>query len=57
MPFDGATYREPDPEPRRRRPVSDNAVSWAIALGATLLLLMPISVPALADILRYLRAH
>ncbi len=57
MPFDGADYRPAGREPRRRPTISDTAVTYGIAIFAAVLLLMPISVGALVDIVRYLHAR
>ena len=57
MPFDGTDYRPAGREPRRRPTISDTAVTYGIAIFAAVLLLMPISVGALVDIVRYLHAR
>ncbi len=56
MPFDGTNF---SPRPPRRgspRPPSDNAVSIIILAVALSLLVMPISLTALVDIVRYIRS-
>ena len=55
MPFDGTDYTPREP-PRRHAP-SGNALCWAIAILATLMLAMPVSVAALADIVSFLARH
>jgi len=54
MPFDGAGFH---PRRDRRRPAtpSDNVVTFIILAVAFCLLVMPISLEAFADIIRYLR--
>ena len=54
MPFDGTDF----PPPRddgEHRPANDNLVTFLIIAIATLLLVTPISLAALADIARALR--
>ena len=56
MPFDGTNF---SPNPPRRGPPrapSDNAVSIIILAVALSLLVMPISLTALVDIVRYIRS-
>ena len=53
MPFDGTGFPEDQPERRRSRP-GDNTVSLIIIALAVGLLVMPVSLTALVDILRYL---
>ncbi len=54
MPFDGTGFRRE--QPRRRPPgPGDNAVSIIIIALAFSLLVMPISLTAIVDIVRYLR--
>ena len=54
MPFDG-THFEPPPPPRDSR--SETAVCVVIALLAVGLLLLPVSLPAVGDLARYLAHH
>ena len=56
MPFDGRDFPGYGPGPDKKPALSENAVSWLISIGAALLLLMPVSVAALVDIIRYMRA-
>ncbi len=54
MPFDGTGFPERQPGRRPSRP-GDNTVSLIIIALAFSLLVMPISLTALVDIVRYLR--
>lgn len=53
MPFDGVGFPPPRPERRPSRP-GDNTVSVIIIAIAVTLLVMPISMAALVDVVRYL---
>ena len=55
MPFDGADYRPSGREVPKRSTNTETALLYAIAIFATVMLLMPISLGALADIVRYLQ--
>ena len=55
MPFDGTEFPREEPRPRRSGP-GDNTVSVIIIALAFSLLVMPISLTALVDIIRYLRS-
>ena len=55
MPFDGTDYRPEKQGPQKRPSLSDAVVCYGIAVFAAMMLLMPISVGALVDIVRYLR--
>ena len=52
MPFDGTDFPERRDEPRRTAP-SDNAACVLIVVVAFILLVMPISLHALADIVAF----
>ena len=54
MPFDGTGFPERKPGRRPRHP-GDNMVSLIIIAIAFSLLIMPISLTALVDIVRYIR--
>ena len=54
MPFDGAGFQPERPQPGRSAP-SDNAVTVIIVACAMALLVMPISIAAIADIVRYVQ--
>lgn len=54
MPFDGTSFPH-RPERHPPQPPSDNAVSVLIIVFALGLLVMPISMAALIDIVRYIR--
>ncbi len=54
MPFDGTSFPARRDQPRRAAP-GDNAVSLLIIAVAFGLLVMPISLSAFADIIRYIR--
>ena len=54
MPFDGTNFPERRNQPRRAAP-GDNAVTLLIIAVAFGLLVMPISLSAFVDIVRYLR--
>ncbi len=54
MPFDGTGFPERLPRRRPAKP-GDNAVSLIIIALAFSMLVMPISLTALVDIVRYLR--
>ncbi len=56
MPFDSAGFPERDDTPRRSGP-SDNVATAIIVVIAVTLLVTPISLAALADIVRYVRGH
>ena len=56
MPFDGADYRHSNPETPRRSTISDTALSYAIGVFAAVMLLMPVSLGALIDIIKYFEA-
>ena len=55
MPFDGTGFSDRRPQRRPAKP-GDNAISLIIIALAFSLLVMPISLTALVDIVRYLRA-
>ncbi len=54
MPFDGRRFSEDGPGAPRRP--SDNAVTAVIVAVAVALLVLPISLQAFADVVRYLRS-
>ncbi len=56
MPFDGAGYPPKRQEPRRRS-FSENALHVCLLVFALVLLVMPVSVAALVDLVRYLHGH
>ncbi len=56
MPFDSAGFPPERQEPKRV-PISDNALCVGIVFIALSLLVIPISVPAFVDIIRYIRGH
>ena len=54
MPFDGHLPREPERRAAAPPVISDIAVCWLIGVTATLSLIMPFSLPATVDLVRYL---
>ncbi len=56
MPFDGTDFQPPPKQPRGNAP-SGHALSVIIVAGAVFLLVMPFSLAAFVDIVRYLHTH
>ena len=54
MPFDGHLPCEPERGSAAPPEISDMAVCWLIGVTATLLLIMPFSLPTAVDLVRYL---
>ena len=55
MPFDGTSF-QPEPRGPRRAAPSDNTVTLIIVAVALALLVMPISLTAFVDVVRYVRS-